>query len=1367
VENYRGFIASLGNVNITAQNIKNANGQIVAKSNINAASGNRLDNDLGFIEAGKNIDVKSQALNNNFGRIASDQKLTVSVASVMNKAGTIISQNDITIHTDQLDNIGADKLGVIESQANIYINNVRKLNNSGTIAARLNQAIGLTGKIENSGIMTAGGNLLLSGGETINNKHGGLLSGSKSLFAELAPLSQINNDGAILGDLVSLKSQETKNNNLIKANGILDILSSGTVTNNAFINSGGYAYIYAEKLLNNNNIIAASGNLEAVKLLHNKGNIYFDLLGKLTAKEELINDAAKKIEAQDNLEISGNKILNAGQLKAKEILVIGEQNLHNNTSGVIDGSELVSFESEQGSITNASVVKHTEHFSIDTANDASNSGQINATVTKVKAKNFKNSGKILFTDLASIDLSSDFTNNGSITTIDGEKPKSLSSSYFFLTANNTENTATIKVDKLHGKLKGNFNNDAKLLIEAETKLTIEDSYHNNAEVSLGELATISAKNIYNNNIIKAGLLSLSSEQQFANQYPSSTIKADLVNIYAKYINHGGTIDTKDNPNFLKTSVIKFGEAELHKSDIHINTQTQFHNNAAGNIKAKGRLTLIGQDIQNLGTIEAKELSSYAKNEITYKGTLNIEQDAEVLAENTVEFDAKINKIRNLIISSKNKGFNANQLTLDGDLHVQTKEAININGLNVKGNAALITTANGSITLSNSKTIGKSLYVKAGGHFVNNKQLHVTEDAYIVAPFYNNNGALYVKGFLSMFDPIKEHHAQASGSTLQYHSFTNDPFNAQSILSFGKGFNFRGNRFQNLGLINGSGDLHITVEDGGFHNDGSMNISGNCIINSQGSCLNTGSFYVEQNLIVRGTSFEHRPTKPDIIQGPGSRSQQSYFNVRGIQDIQVSGLFVNSGTMNGGQHLNIRAASFDNARNPNANLLGMAAYNLAAIPSLAVVHAYYDMSSLYKVPEINAASMTAQTTQGNFNNFGNINVHNSAALLSNAALNNLGNIKVVDHLALQGTIINNLYLDHASNSLKLLPYYSGETQAPSGTISAGTLYARTTAGAFTNYNGLVEANKGSTVIDSAGNINNSGKIGAMSDLMMKALSVENTFNPAAPDSSQSGILSTGRNIVAQLENTFHNTGDIQAGDEFGSVSFNMDNQGTITATSFNITTNAGVNNAGLLGGTGDSVITANEEINNSGQMQSGSLTLSAGSHLQANNQQLAAQSTDENQGVTISSSKSNGQAGIKNSGAMETSQGNMQLSATDDVLNSKKMSSAADLTINAAGAVVNQGEMAAKGTVAAQGESFTNSRVWQEEQINIPTTEKKTEYKISITELDKINARNSYKLYNPNNHNARVAFVADLEKSLATNHVNHQYYLAKSLLIPSP
>jgi filamentous hemagglutinin len=352
------------------QNLVNTNsgtqGGLLSQGNLTLKNLTAFDNTQGYIASGQNLDLSANQVINNKGTLLATQNLKLQGTGqkqlLNNQSGQILSMGDMQLTIEQINNQGklvatdpdshimaTGQLDLVTQQldnqntlttdsafvqgidaGNLNLSTQTLNNKSGAIRSNQNAVLNVNGQLNNqSGEISAVKQLNLQGDQlVIHNQKGKLLSGENlNITAQ-----SLTGDGQIasLGDAnITLKEsfKQTQDGQL-QANKNLSLSTVSDITNDGKINAGNILKLNAANITNNNNaqIESHDTQIEAQDQINNTGLINGDYT---TLKANTVNNQGTGRIYGTDLAVSANTLNNLPdtQGKAPVIASRGDMNL--------------------------------------------------------------------------------------------------------------------------------------------------------------------------------------------------------------------------------------------------------------------------------------------------------------------------------------------------------------------------------------------------------------------------------------------------------------------------------------------------------------------------------------------------------------------------------------------------------------------------------------------------------------------------------------------------------------------------------------------------------------------------------------------------------------------------------------------------------------------------------------------------------------------------------------------------------------------------------------------------------------------------------------------------------------------------------
>ena len=614
-------IYSLGNIDITAQTVKNDNASLISDQDITIHA-DTIDTTESEIGAEGNINVNAITLNNNKAKWVAKKAISINAQQLANTAAQLASHQSLNIHAKHIDNqqaifstkenIAIDADDLDNSQAKLFSDQSviiaanHLINREGVIKAADEITINSQNIDNNQAILVAEKDIQIHA-NTLNNTKAALQSQSQIVLKA----EQLNNESALLlaGDKgLNITSQNLNNQQA-------QLYSKGDLTIDTQSMDNQHANMIAEKAL----------------------NIHTDQLNnqhaELQAKGNITIDATEQNNQQATI-LSENDI----KLKATESLDNREAQFTAN--GLID-------------------IQSTHHIDNSQANLLSNKGIV------LKSANVINQSTILKTngliDIKANSLdnqASEYQANNIVLESDD-----LNNQQAKLTANQNLIINAQDFDNRHGHLLANdiylktkaYRGDGTMKSQNNLSLDLQDSFINESELSAnGHLAIRTQKDIVNKNKITAGQQVSLESQQLTNEQQAE-ISAEYLSLKHQNVTNHGLIDAT-------TAVVR---------------TNQLDNLASGRIYADN-LAIHANILNNLANNNMAPVIAARQNFHLGVGTLNNYTHAQLLSLGNFIIGGGLDENWNVTGIANQINNHSATIEAQGDLYIAANELNNIN-----------------------------------------------------------------------------------------------------------------------------------------------------------------------------------------------------------------------------------------------------------------------------------------------------------------------------------------------------------------------------------------------------------------------------------------------------------------------------------------------------------------------------------------------------------------------------------------------------------------------------------------------------------------------------------------------------------------
>ncbi|PXV73498.1 hemagglutinin repeat-containing protein [Pantoea sp. PNA 03-3] len=1292
-------------------------GSLVANDGLQANAANLSNTGTG---SGKDINFTATGTLINVGALVAKNQLQVGTAS-LNNSGTLTAPQ-LSLSSDSLINSG-----LIQGTQTLALRSQDLTNqHSGSIATAGDLTLTLP-DFSNSGLLSTGGALQLSGGSLTNDgeinalslqfDNGRLtnLAGGKLLATGALQLAndQFNNSGLVAAKGLGLNAATLDNAGRIQGSDSLT-LQAGTFTNR----QGGELLTPGQLTLNSGDLTNA-GLIQGEKLALTADN-WVNSGNALSAGDATLNTKALtnsgKILGQQAVTLQGGTTDNSGWLLAKVLAFQGDLT----NSGLIQGDTGLTLKGT--SLTNQATGRLQTAGQADiSATTLDNQGQLQGDVLTVTTKNWQNSGNAHAASSITAAATEDINNSGAL----------VSQQSMNLQSGTVTNTGTLAADQLSlqaprlsnaGLLQGNSAlamTSAQIANLANGRLVSGSGLSlapvkliNDGAVQVAGTFSVNGGDFTNNGQVNADALNATLTGTLNNGGNGKLLARQLAQVQAQSLTNAGIVagqqlqltgDTLQNQGLLQ------GDNALTAGF------RQLDNQASGQLITGGALTLQGTDARNAGTWQGSQLSyrfGSLKNTGTLNGTGILDGQTSGLLDNSGN-----------LITGGNASLNADSLVNSGKIMAGglTLRAASLNNSGLwQGSTSLDAISTGDLTQSSTGRALSGGDLLLGAATLNTAGTLQGGNSQITAGSWQNQGSLLSTGDLTA-------------------AIDNDLYNGGSLLSQG-GAQLSAQNLVNTGAV--LAEKTMTLSGGTLNNSGA--IQGDTLSVTPASVTNQG------NLIgLKSLTLGPAPQRFSMLLAQSAPARELVNNAGGQLLTQgtlniTAGNVTNNGTWQGQQIL-LNAAklanggaiqSADGLQLTLTDRLDAAAGSKISANGTAALQALTLANQGQWVAKNLMLKGDTLSNNGNIAGTDGLTVQLNGALtqqqdktllsagklsLQAASLSNAGRIQGSDLVINTGTVDNTGRLQ-GDNSLQLST--SGHlTNATSGTVLSQNALSLTTPDLYND--GLIQGAGGTvSATDSA---TNNGRLLTGGVL---------TFT--TPQLVNNGWLQTGQLTLNASGLT--NNGTLLA-DQQGTLNgTNFQNQGTAQAGNLAVNYQT-LNNSGTLLGTGQlSVNAAQVNLAGSGRLFSGGTlslvsngfdqfgqvvalgdavlnlansfvshnTLAAGNRLTLNsNGSLENQSTMQGQGVTLNaggdltnngqittgsadSSLTGNRIAMNGAGSLQGG-GNVTLNSRSDVTLDGFTGTLGNLTISTPGSLVNTALLYAGQNLYLFANSIRNQR----------------------------------------------------------------------------
>lgn len=1292
-------------------------GSLVANDGLQANAANLNNTGTG---SGKDINFTATGTLINAGALVAKNQLQVGSAS-LNNSGTLTAPQ-LSLSSDSLINSG-----LIQGTQNLALRSQDLTNQrSGSIATAGDLTLTLP-DFSNSGLLSTGGALQLSGGSLTNDgeinalslqsDNGRLtnLAGGKLLATGALQLAndQFNNSGLVAAKGLGLNAATLDNAGRIQGSDSLT-LQAGTFTNR----QGGELLTTGQLTLNSGDLTNA-GLIQADKLAltadnwQNSGNALS--AGNATLKAKTLTNSGK-ILGQQSVELQGNTTDNSGWLLAKVLAFQGD--LIN--SGLIQGDTALTLKG--GSLSNQATGQLQTAGNADiTASSLDNQGHLQGDNLAVTAQRWQNSGSAQATKNITASVAGELNNGGTLTAQQAMN----------LQAGNVTNAGTLAADQLTiqapqlsnaGLLQGNSAlaiTSAQIANLANGRLVSGSGLSlapvqlvNDGLLQVAGTFSVNGGDFTNNGQVNADALNTALTGTLNNGVNGKLLARQLAQVQAQSLTNAGSVagqqlqitgDTLQNQGLLQ------GDNALTAGF------RQLDNLAGGQLITGGALTLQSTDARNAGTWQGSKLSyrfGSLKNTGTLNGTGALDGQTTGLLDNSGN-----------LITGGNASLNADSLANSGKIMASglTLRAGSLNNSGLwQGSTSLDALSTGDLTQSSTGRALSGGDLLLGAATLNTAGTLQGVNAEITSGSWQNQGSLLSTGELSA----------AIDSNLT---------NGGSLLSQG-GAQLSAQNLVNTGSV--LAEKAMTLNGGSLNNSGA--IQGDTLSVTPASVTNQGNLIGLKSLTLgpapqrfRMLLAQSAPTRELVNNAGGQLLTQGALTItadnvtnngswQGQQILLNAAKLANGGAIQSADGLQLTLSDrLDAAAGSKISANGTAALQaltLANQGQWVAKNLTLKGDTLNNNGEITGADSLSVQLNGALTQQQDKNLLSAGKIsLQSASLNNLGRIQGSD-LQINTGALDNAGRLQGDNNL-LLSATGHLTNAANGTLVSQNALTLTTPDLY-NY-GLIQGAGGT--VNATNSATNNGRLLAGGALTFTTPQlVNNGWLQAGQLTLNASGLTNNGTLLADQQGTlngtnFQNQGMAQGGNL--AVNYqNLGNSGTVLGTGQLNVNAAQVNLTGsgrLFSGGGltlvsngfdqfGQVVALGDVLVNLANSFVSHNTLAAGNRLTLNsNGSLENQSTMQGQGVTLNaggdltnngqittggadSSLTGNRIAMNGAGSLQGG-GNVTLNSRSDVTLDGFTGTLGNLTISTLGSLVNTALLYAGQNLYLFANSIRNQR----------------------------------------------------------------------------
>ena len=764
INNQKGEISAIDDVNISASSLDNKSGTVFAQNELGMVLSGAIDfNQAGTIGASNAVSLQAASVNNASGNVYSvNQSLALhSKGTVNNNDGYIGAKTNLSLTASSLDN---QRLDAIKKQANIVADSINLV---------------VAGHVRNSGDIYAHSLNMLKAG-TLNNRDGNVAA-ADALNVTVG--GDINNHAGKLnaGKDITLTAQNLDNTSgtIGSTDGNATINISKQFTNGTDVNSkdaSGNALV--------GTVAVSQGKLDFnAGAINNKDGIVYAKQAVITAKTGNIDNQDGVIQSAESLKISSAKDVNnaGGSINAKTTLNLKAQNI-DNAAGQISSDSHNHITAATLTNSNAGQIGTVKgNLTLDISGQLHNQskGVIAATqgTATINGQDIHNDDATISADALTLTAKNSITNQNQATVY--ANSVNLSS----VTLNNAQATVwsnhgldiiTKTLTQSGGKIQSqdDISIKADSLSQSNSMLVAKQGNMNlNIRGDLSNKGNGNGKDITESGLILAGK-DLNVTANNVSNTQGNVIAAHIdLNANNSVNNQKGQIAASNTLAITAKTLTQSDGATMSAMDgLNLQISTVLDNNASTIVSNNG----LDIDAQTLINDSGKIIANNSIADISVAGRLDnrnnavIQADTVLLNANDVHNNsqASINAIKNMQLSSKtgldNQGgqlvsqggmtLNLNGKALNNQAGlVSSQQALNVNASSINNQAGSIETAGalglisaGQLNNADGRVVGNGITINTqsvnnqGGNVISNAGLSIQNSV----DFNNNKGYVY-------------------------------------------------------------------------------------------------------------------------------------------------------------------------------------------------------------------------------------------------------------------------------------------------------------------------------------------------------------------------------------------------------------------------------------------------------------------------------------------------------------------------------------------------------------------------------------------------------------------------------------------------
>ncbi|AJZ89771.1 hypothetical protein VW41_12365 [Klebsiella michiganensis] len=867
-----------------------------------------LDNQAGGVLLADNTLSVTAAKGSNAGKLMASNT-TLAVEDLTNN-GLLQGNNGISARGRTLTNGGA---GQLLSDDNIDVTAAR-LDNAGRLQGRNLTLTGGQDGGENTGQILGREALNILFGGAFNN--GGRLISQNYLGLKTGPL---RNTGIIAASALDIDAGQAQasNSGLIQADGKLNLTAAALRNDKGATVAGGDDVTLTLPELNNAGTISAGKHLQLDgRNLDNLGaidaqNLDLNLSGKLN------NQAGASLLAGNQLAMTTGDWANAGQIIGDNVTLT---TLQGQNDGLLQGGSSLKLNATH--FGNGAAGKVLTGGWLDLrGNQWNNTGLLQGQTLTLQGGDLRNTGSLSGKDRLSINTDKSVTNDGQM----------LSQGELQLATGQLDNNGVLAATKVgvqadtlnnRGTLQGNsgldlhtasVTNSGTLL--AKQALNIIGTHLDNSGIVQGDALTLALQNGLSNQatgkLLATGTLDFSGES-LSN---SGAVAADNVRLAVNIFNNGGLVQGNHGLSLSGAGASRPQRMLLRSFAAAPPPAVRVLNNlSGGKLLSGGQLDIAANDVNNTGTVQARDNLTFTAGSLSNQGTLsagnltldiagqlNNQNGGKLLAADTLHSQSETLANSGVIAADKLE-LSSNRIDNQGVLQGDKTLALNTPQFNNLADGQIVSGSSLNLTIPQMVNLGlisvKEALTLSGASLDNQGMLQGGSLALnFTDSILNRNAArLLAEKDLSLQTASLNNQGTLAGDTV---AITTNTLNNSGLL--------QGNTA--LTLASGMPST-LTVTN---QNDGRI-LTGGALALNLSTLANQGTLLAQQGMTVNADTVDNQGTLQgqDLTVNAAALNNLSGGKMLAGGQLALNGQQISNAGVMQGQSLGVKATNWDNS-----------------------------------------------------------------------------------------------------------------------------------------------------------------------------------------------------------------------------------------------------------------------------------------------------------------------------------------------------------------------------------------------------------------------------------------------------------------------